>query len=207
MGLDFKLMSVHIRPAQISDIAQVRHLMDSVFGYYAQLEEKLTKYITQDDYSVFVALIDKKIIGVTTWCLKTDNDYSKYECFGLAAMSFMKNKSSAQTVNLAIDREHRNKGVGKKLSLAQLDWLKKINCEIVIGSSWINGSDDNSQHLYLNAGFKTLGESKNFLRAQLQNESSCSVCKTSECSCNSILFGIEACKLLQAMKNFSHSVN
>lgn len=194
-------MIINIKAAELSDLVQIKDLMESVFGPFGKLEELFTKWITQPQYSVFVAQTDNKIIGVSTWSLKTDNDYTKYESFGPQSIDFMKNKKSAWVVNLAIYPEYRKNGIGTKLALAQFDWLEETNCEIVIGSSWVNGSEDNSQHLYLKAGFKILGESSEFLRTQLQNGAMCSICKTTECNCNSILFGIEAEKLIQFMAN------
>lgn len=193
-----------LRSAHLNDIPQIKVLMEDSFGSFGRLEEMFTKWITQDQYSVKVALLNEKIVGVCTWYLKTDPDISKYEVFGDKAISFMKDQSTAWVLNLAINPEYRKMGLGKKLSFSQAAWLKEKNCNIVVGSSWVSGSNDNSQHLYLKGGFVKLGESREFLRAQMQNGAVCSVCKTSDCNCNSILFGINASDLIKFMENQSY---
>lgn len=182
--------------ALLSDIDQIKPLMESVFGPFSKLEELFTKWIVQDQYNVVVAKLNEKVIGVSTWCLKLDDDFSNYESFGEQALEFMKNQKLAWTVNLAVYPEYRRNKIGHQLSLAQLRWLEEQDCTAVVGSSWVNGTNDNSQHLYLKAGFSQIGESKEFLRLQMQNGATCSVCKTSDCSCSSILFGIKTSDLL-----------
>lgn len=182
--------------AALSDIDQIKSLMDSVFGPFPKLEELFTKWITQDRYNVVVAKINEKVIGVSTWCLKPDNDFSNYESFGAQALEFMKSHKLAWAVNLAVYPKYRRNKIGQQLSLAQLRWLNEQDCTAVVGSSWINGTNDHSQHLFLKAGFNKLGESKEFLRLQMQNGAICSVCKTSECNCSSILFGVKTSDLL-----------
>ena len=44
-----------IRKAVLSDIAQIRLLMEQTFGFHDQLEKLFTKWITQDEFSVFIA--------------------------------------------------------------------------------------------------------------------------------------------------------
>lgn len=190
-----------IRSATIKDIPQIKILMENVFGPFGKLEELFEKWITQDQFSVKVASLNEQVIGVCTWYIKNDGDFSKYEVFGEKAIDFMKCKTPAWVLNLAIISDHRKNGLGKSLSMAQMSWLKELKCDIVLGTSWVNGSDDNSQHLYLKAGFKKLGESREFLKAQMRNGATCSVCKTSECGCNSILFGIKTDELFSNVKS------
>lgn len=194
------LDSLEIRKALVSDIQKIKILMESIFGPFGKLEELFTKWITQDQFSVYVATSGLQLIGVCTWYLKTDSDYSKYDLFGFEAINFMKDKKSVWVLNLAILPEYRRNGVGEALSVAQIDWLKSVDSDVVIGSSWVSGSEDNSQHLYLKAGFKKLGESNEFLRTQMQNGAECSICKTSDCKCRSILFGTKSQSLIDFMK-------
>lgn len=189
-------INVKIEKAKSTDIQQIKLLMESVFGPFPKLEEIFEKWITNNQYSVQIARVEEKIIGVSTWCYKLDNDFSKYESFGKNALDFLSDQKVAWIVNLAVYPEYRRNKIGQRLSIAQFDWLKKQECSVVVGSSWVNGSNDHSQHLYLKAGFVKLGESNTFLRGQMQHGAICSVCKTSDCSCNSILFGMKTADLL-----------
>lgn len=187
---------ITFQEARTSDIPQIKSLMENVFGPFPKLEELFAKWITQEQYSVQIAKLQDKVVGVSTWCIKADNDFSKYETFGKKALDFMNDQKIAWVVNLAVYPEYRKNKIGQRLSLAQFNWLKKQNCSVVVGSSWVNGSNDHSQHLYIKAGFEKLGESKEFLRLQMQHGATCAVCKTSECNCNSILYGVKASDLL-----------
>lgn len=187
--------TIHI--AKMSDFSQIKPLIENIFGTFPNLEEIFSRWVTQDTHHVIIAKIDSKIVGMSTWCVKKENDFSKYNSFGTQALEFMKSHKLAWAVNLAVYPQYRKNKIGQKLSLAQIQWLKQQDCTAVVGSSWVNGSDDHSQHLYLKAGFKKLGESKDFLRLQLQNGAICSVCKTPECNCNSILFGITTAELFK----------
>lgn len=57
-------------------------------------------------------------------------------------------------------------------------------------SSWVTGSEDNRAHMFLKVGFRKLGESQEFLRAQLRGTGAvCSACKKTGYDCRSVLFG------------------
>lgn len=190
-------MKLTFGPATHLDIDPIKTLMESVFGTYPKLEDILARWIQHDHFNVVVAKADEKTVGVGTWCVKQDVDLSEYESYGAPAMDFLKSHQIAWPMNLAVDPEYRRNNIGLRLSLAQLSWLEEKNCTAVVGTSWVHGEDANSQHLYLKAGFSKLGESKEFLRLQMQNGAVCSVCKTLECHCRSILFGIQASDLLK----------
>ena len=166
------MIRASVDPAKLSDIDQIKSLMEGVFGPFPKLEGLFTKWVTQDQYNVVVAKINEKVIGVSTWCLKLENDFSKYESFGAQALEFLKAHKLAWAVNLAVYPEYRRNKVGQQLSFAQLQWLKKQNCSAVVGSSWVNGTEDHSQHLYLKAGFNKLGDSKEFLRLRSEEHTS-----------------------------------
>jgi hypothetical protein len=53
-------------PAQLSDIEQIKLLMESVFGPFPRNEKLFTRWITQPQYNVVIAKVNKKIIGVST---------------------------------------------------------------------------------------------------------------------------------------------
>jgi hypothetical protein len=202
-SLDQDPPQILIRKAEISDIPQIKLLMESVFGTFTRMEEMFTKWITHEQYSVQIAVENENIVGVSTWSFKLDDDYSHHASFGEYALSYLRDKKSAWVVNLAIALSLTNQGYGRKLCLAHIDWLRNARCEVIVGTSWVNGSEDNSQHLYLKSGFEKLGESKEFMRGQMELGGTCAICKTAECHCKSIFFGVEAEKLIRYMRQTS----
>lgn len=195
------------RSARIEDIPQIAILMNSIFGYFDNVEKIFEKWITNPLFSTKVVLFEDKIIGVTTWHVYDKLDFSKYQAFGNQVIDFLNGKKVAGLLNLAILPEHRQMGIAKKLSLKQMDWLVRQNCDVIFGTSWVYGTENNSQHLFQKAGFKNLGESTTFLREQLQGKSICSVCQTSDCVCNMIFFGAKVDELIKNSEALSANRN
>ena len=165
--------------------------MNNIFGSFPGVEDLFKKWITDSHFSIHVAIDGEKLIGISSWHIKQDNNFDKFISFGENAIQHMKGKKTAWILNLAIDSEYRKLGLGSKLASSHLEWLKKSNCDLVMGTSWVSGSDDNSRHLYEKAGFQRIAESSVFLRGQMQNGAICSACKSTECNCKSILFSLD----------------
>ena len=196
-------IQIEIRKAKLEDIFHIKPLMEATFGPFKKIHEFFEKWIADDNFSVQVAVVKDEIIGVCTWGAKSGNELPKYETFGQHAVEFIKDKKVALVLNLAVKPQYRKQGLGKKLSFAHLEWLVKQNCSIVLGSSWVHGTEDNSQHLFLKGGFKKIGESRDYYRVQMQHGGICSVCKSSDCNCNSILFGVETSTLINKMNSLT----
>jgi GNAT superfamily N-acetyltransferase len=131
-----------------------------------------------------------RLLGVTCVTINKSADLKKYECFGQRAIEFMTGQALGWFQLLAVDPEYRKSGIGKALALEQVQWLKQSGCNCLMGTSWQNGSQDNSRHLFEKAGFEKLGESREFLRKQSQETGYlCYVCG-GPCQCNSILYGL-----------------
>lgn len=189
-------MNATITEALPTDIPDIEAFMATIFGPRGGLPELLEKWIAGDAYSLLIARDREKLVGICTWHFKNENDLTKYECFGEKAIAFLKDRPTVWTVNLAVAPEHRRSGLGMRLSRAQLPWLRQTESEIVVGSSWVNGTNDSSRQMYEKAGFKLLGESRDFLRTQQANGAICAACNSSSCNCNSLFYGIETKTLL-----------
>lgn len=176
------------RKADVTDIPQIKLLMEQTFGPFPDLELLFTKWILNSAYSVSVAELNEVIIGVSTCAVKQDSDFSTYLCFGKSAIQKLQNKKVASVVNLAINPEYRGQRIGTRLAMTHLDWLEKQKCDVIFGTSWVNGTKQNSSHLFENAGFQKISESAEFLRGQMQIGAICSVCNLNQCGCNSILY-------------------
>lgn len=186
-----------IQKPTFEDIPQMIKIMESTFGQYSKHEEMCRMWISSDLHSIYIARKENQIIGLCTWAIKSNTDFSSYECFGSEAIAFMQNKKIVTILNLVVFPQYRRGKIGHRLAISHLPWLQKQNCEIVVGSSWVNGTSDHSQHLYIKAGFKKLGESNQFFRLQTQNQVVCTTCKTTDCKCNYFLFGIEVSDFLK----------
>lgn len=191
------------RKAHIEDIPQINKIMEKTFCQFPQLENLFAKWILNPDCSVYVAELKQELIGVSTCALKLDNDLSKYKSFGPKAIDLLNEKKLASVVNLVILPDYRNQKIGTKLALSHIDWLEKNSCDLVFGTSWVNGTAKDSSHIYLNAGFQKIAESKTFLLGQMQDGAICSICKTNECRCNSMLVVADLKKLIENLGNIS----
>lgn len=181
-------MTPEISPAVAADLPEIDSFLQDIFGPRSDLPSLLQKWIDQPEYSLLRVRTPAGIVGLSTWSAKS-GDLEKYACFGADALNFMREKKRAWTVNLAVAPAHRQRGLGYRLSRAQLPWLRGVGSEIVLGTSWVNGTADSSRHLFERAGFRLLGESRAFLRAQQPEDARCSACGKEACDCNSLLYG------------------
>ena len=176
--------------ANQSDLNEICNLVQATFGPHPKAEDIFGKWIREPQYHVTVAKYQGSMIGMAASSINPSPDLPKYECFGNMAVDFLKDQKLGWFLTLAVSPKFRKKSIGWNLAREQAEWLKGQGCSALIGSSWVSGSEDNSDHMFIKAGFKKLGESDDFLRNQLRGTGSvCSACGKTECECKSVLYG------------------
>lgn len=166
--------------------------MNSTFGVHPNQREIFEKWIHDPKYIVHVGRANERLIAVAASNINNSQDFSQYEVFGSSAVKYLKKNKLGSFLNLAVHPEFRKKKIGLQMANAQVEWLLTNGCTALVGTSWVSGSNDNSEHLFEKAGFEKLGESALFLRRQLKESAiTCSSCKKADCDCMSILYAIE----------------
>lgn len=188
--LDSIMMDIKYEVAELSEVSFVSEFVNSIFGPNPKSIEIFSKWINESNYHVTTAKLDSKIIGVSSSYFNEHPTLEKYIHFGERAVEFLRDQKVGWFLTLAVSPEFRKHRIGWNLAKKHFNWLKNQSCARIVGSSWITGSSDNSEHIFIKAGFEKLGESHEFLRSQLvQTGSTCSACGKIECECLSILYG------------------
>lgn len=183
---------VTLSEALSSELKELCDLVQQTFGVNPKAEETFARWIAEPQYHVSLARLGPRLIGVSAGYFIASPDLTKYELFGPKALDFLRDQKLGWFLTLAVLPDFRRQNIGWMLANEQSLWVKAQGCTAMVGSSWVTGSDDNSGHMFLKAGFHKLGESHEFLRSQLrQTGAVCSGCHQSECTCKSVLFGLK----------------
>lgn len=125
---------MQIRKIELEDLDNVFYLLNELYGnklkydkfkeiYKLKLEDKNSYYI--------VAVIDNKIVGVLTSEINVQLHRERKQCF---------------VEDLIIDKEYRNKGIGKALLQNAVDYAKENDCEVIELTSYIE--NENAHRFY-----------------------------------------------------------
>lgn len=120
-----------IREAVTDDFEEIHDLCENDLGYECD-KEIVKKRLSELNYNrecVFVAVIDEKIVGFI--------HVEKYEVLYAPAL--------ANILGLAVSKNYRRQGIGKKLLLAAEDWAKSKNIAFMRLTS---GSTRKEAHMF-----------------------------------------------------------
>ncbi len=166
---------------EILNRTQGRDLFDA--NYLHKLFGKTENYIVG-------AFLNKEIIGIGVAQIITDFDF--YIQFDNNIKVEMSNKKVASFSTLAITESMQGKGIGQKISKLRLDWVKKNNCTVVLGTSWVSGLKHTSDRVFEKMGFKAIKRVENFfVESSLKKPFDCPGCEKAPCICGAILYRLD----------------
>jgi GNAT superfamily N-acetyltransferase len=152
---DISVQNYQIRPGHFADAPQLVPLMDQL-GYpqsYESIQQKLTTYFSTPGHGVFVAEHHGKIIGLVT--------FGTYELFA-------ENGKSCHIDVLVVDKDHRKKGIGKRLLQKVETYGRSHGCfitELIVGM-W--RKNEGIHDFYDTQGYKNEGNFEvKYLRKEL----------------------------------------
>jgi len=190
-------MKFLVRKAQIEDVPEIVNLMNQIFGLNPKAEEQFKKWISNENFCVQIAKTKtihnspSRVVGIASCYVNPSLDPQKYASYGPAVVEFLKDQMVGFFLTLATEPQYRTKGIGLELAKMQRDWLLTKNCTVLVGTSWENGTQNNSSHLFKKGGFQNLGESREFMTQQsLQNGYECSICGH-PCQCKAVFYGLK----------------
>lgn len=115
--------------------------------------------------------------------------YDYYLPFDPNIQSKLQDKTVGSFSTLCVLESLQGKGLGQKLSHARLDWLKKKNCDVVIGVSWVSGLAHTSNRVFEKLGFKAIKKVDDFYGpSSLENPFECPGCHKAPCVCSAVLY-------------------
>lgn len=147
----------------------------------------LTRSIHDPDSYVTAIFDGSKIIAISI--AKVINEFDFYEPFVPGISETLSNKIVGSFSTLCVSEEYQGKGLGFKLSLERLRWLKHRNCEVIVGVSWVSGKENNSARLFEKVGFQKVKQLNDFfVEGSFKNPFICPTCGKPPCKCPAILY-------------------
>jgi ribosomal protein S18 acetylase RimI-like enzyme len=130
---------MEIRRITINDLDRVFELLNTLYENKLKYEKfkEIYKLKLNDENSYYiVATEENKIIGILTSELQVKLHRSKKQSF---------------IEDLIVDKDYRNKGIGKALLQNAVDYAKNNNCEVIELTSYIK--NENAHRFYENNNF------------------------------------------------------
>jgi GNAT superfamily N-acetyltransferase len=170
--------SIFVDALELMNRTQGRDLFKS--GY-------LNKHAQSKNSFIVGAFLNDQLIGLGISEILEDLSY--YIPFDHQIVQKLKNKKIGSFSTLCVHEDLQGKGVGQKLSQLRLSWLKRQNCEVVLGVSWVSGFPHTSHRVFSKSGFSPVTTVKNFYRRHSLNQPfDCPGCHSHPCTCPAILY-------------------
>lgn len=146
---------------------------------------------TSDPKSYVVAAFsDQKLVALGVAQLIDSFEY--YLDFDSEIVEELKDKKVGSFSTLCVLESLQSKGVGQALSKYRLDWIKKHNCEVILGISWVSGLKNTSDRVFSKMGFNPVKKvEKFFYQSSLEKPFECPGCGSPPCECGAILFRLD----------------
>lgn len=130
---------MEIRKITLGDLDRVFELLSELYRNklkYDKFKEIYKLKLNDVNNYYIVAVIDNKIVGVLTSEINVQLHRERKQCF---------------VEDLIIDKEYRNKGIGKALLQNAVDYAKENDCEVIELTSYIE--NENAHRFYENNKF------------------------------------------------------
>lgn len=147
----------------------------------------LEKKTADPEVYVVAALENDHLISVGV--AQIIHEYDFYVPFDSTIKEQLKDKKVGSFSTLCVHENHQGKGIGQKVSLLRLEWLKKHRCDVVLGVSWVSGNGNTSDRVFEKTGFKAVSRvEKFFVEMSLKNPFICPTCGEPPCTCAAIFY-------------------
>ncbi len=153
----------------------------------------LLKRTAEPDAFVVGAFEDSQLIALGV--AQIISTFEFYLPFDANIADELKNKKVGSFSTLCVHEDYQGKGIGQKLSKMRMDWVKKQNCEVVVGVSWVSGQANTSDRVFEKMGFKEISKVENFfVDGSFKNPFICPTCGEPPCKCAAIFYRLELSK-------------
>ncbi|MFY7991754.1 MAG: GNAT family N-acetyltransferase [Bacteriovoracaceae bacterium] len=118
--------------------------------------------------------------------------FEYYLPFDPHIVSELEHKIVGSFSTLCMHESLQGKGIGQKISVERMKWLKSHHCEVVLGISWVSGLAHTSNRVFEKFGFKPVKQLDDFFyNPSLKNPFECPTCGNPPCTCPAILYRLD----------------
>jgi GNAT superfamily N-acetyltransferase len=136
---------------------------------------------------VVAAFLDAEIVGVGVTQIIDNFEY--YRPFDSNIETELSTKRVGSFSTLAINESNQGQGLGQRLSMLRLDWLKDQGCQVVVGVSWVSGLSHTSNRVFEKMGFSAVKKVDHFYKeSSIKHPFECPGCFKAPCTCSAILY-------------------
>lgn len=117
---------MEIRRFELKDLEEIFDVLNQLYTGKLKYEKfnEIYKLKLNDPYSYYIVAIENnKIVGVLTAELQVKLHRENMQCF---------------VEDLVVDKEYRNRGIGKALLQNAIDYAKSKNCNVVELTTYLN---------------------------------------------------------------------
>jgi ribosomal protein S18 acetylase RimI-like enzyme len=156
---------------------------------------------TKDQNSIVLgAFNNNQLLGIGV--AQVINDFKFYSPFDPQITNELQNTKVGSLTTLAILESHQGQGIGKKITVDRLNWLKEQGCKVIIGLSWVSGLKHTSDRIFEKMGFRAIKKIDQFFKeSSIQKPFDCPGCLSKPCTCAGIMYRLD----LRAEYNFTIS--
>jgi GNAT superfamily N-acetyltransferase len=129
----------------------------------------------------------KELVGLGV--AQVINNYDFYLPFDPDINKKLSLKKVGSFSTLCVLESLQGKGIGKRISEARLEWVKKQNCDVIVGVSWVSGLEHTSNRVFEKMGFTAVKKVDHFFGPMsVANPFDCPGCHKIPCTCAGILY-------------------
>lgn len=157
----------------------------------SQSETVVTKPATHDTFFeanlIGLAPVTGSVIGAAGAELISNYDY--YLPFDANLKEKFAGKIVGSFATMTVHEKYQGLGIGQKLSLARLNWLKEMKADYIIGVSWVSGLKHTSDRVFEKMGFKPVKRVEGFYTDYAKTHPfDCPGCKAPACTCAAVMY-------------------
>ena len=146
---------------------------------------------TKDKNSFVIgAFVDDKPVGISV--AQVINDFSYYLPFDPDINKKLSGKIVGSFASASVDPKLQGHGIGKMMASKRLEWLKSMNCDIILGVSWVSGNTHTSDRVFEKSGFKIIARCDDFyVQQSYERKFICARCGAPPCTCGAIFYQLK----------------
>jgi GNAT superfamily N-acetyltransferase len=176
-------------PAQGSaEVEACRELLNDLLGANLYPPGKLAEDVLNPEALVLATIEAGRVVGAGVSRLLYPEDADYYRAFGATALELFGHHRVGSLEAVAVTPTRQRQGIGKRLTMAQMDWLTGRGYDAAVAVSWIAGGTGASAPMYERLGFVGTAPVDDFyLEESVANRWTCPYC-LGPCHCAGALY-------------------